>query len=149
MPFFIIGLVALPFTLVCIWKNEKKVVTYHRFILEATKAVKSIASHPANESTNLALVHVQGRAINNTVLVDKNFNVQAHDSFKLSRTVEMYQTKEIAHKKKDRDDYTYTYEEGWFDRPIESSTFHDPTRRNDNPSPSAFPPFQSYTNYAS
>ena len=60
----------------------------------------------------------------------------------------MYQTKEIAHKKKDKVEYTYTYEEGWFDHPIESSGFHDPTRRNDNPSPSAFPPFQSYTNYA-
>jgi hypothetical protein len=32
---FILGLILIPFSLVLIWKNEKKIVMYHRVILQA------------------------------------------------------------------------------------------------------------------
>ena len=65
------------------------------------------------------------------------------NSYRLVRTVEMYQIKEhvSTHKEGDQTKTVYTYEEGWFENPIDSSGFDNKEMQN----PSNTWPFKSET----
>ena len=79
------------------------------------------------------------------MVADLDFQVSALNSYRLVRTVEMYQWKEIEteedegeHGKKKK---VFTYEKGWFSHQIESTFFHDQTKQN----PINFWPFKNKT----
>jgi hypothetical protein len=91
-----IGFLLIPFSLVCLWKNEKKIVKYHKIIVKAQDSCKkNTNSDEVKDENDLELVHVKGKAVNDQVITDKDFGVKAKNSYRLIRTVEMYQTTEI------------------------------------------------------
>jgi hypothetical protein len=67
---FFLGLILIPFSLVLIWKNEKKIVMYHRVILQAQTACKEVDPKEVKDEHDLDLVHAQGIATNDTKIVD-------------------------------------------------------------------------------
>lgn len=130
------GLILIPFSIVCIWKNEKKIVNYNKVIVKAKEALKSVPADKIDDKNDYELVHVSGKSQNDTEIEDHDFGIKAPDSYRLIRTVEMYQTKENV-KETRRDNNTvvkdYTYTSDWFSHPIDSSGFYAQDRRNDNP----------------
>lgn len=133
---FFLGLILIPLSIVCIWKNEKKIVNYNKVIVKAKDSLKSVAADKIDDKNDFELVHVSGKSQNDSLIEDKAFGVKAPNSYRVIRTVEMYQTKEIV-KETRRDNDTvvkdYTYESGWFSHPIDSSGFYVADRRDDNP----------------
>lgn len=127
----------IPLSLVCLWKNEKKIVTYHRVIVKAQKACKSVEMDQVKDENDFELVHCKGKSRNDKTIEDHEFDVKAPNSYRLVRTVEMYQTKETVtetRRDNDRVDRTYHYKDDWFEHPISSANFSDPSKRNNNPS---------------
>ena len=57
------GLILIPFSLVLIWKNEKKIVKYNKVIKKARGSIKQNVKAPLDEN-DLALVHVNDLASN-------------------------------------------------------------------------------------
>lgn len=55
---FFIGLVLIPLTLVCLWKNEKKIVAYHKVIVSAKKSVVTADCNNVLKTLDYKLVHV-------------------------------------------------------------------------------------------
>jgi hypothetical protein len=55
---FFIGLVLIPLTLVCLWKNEKKIVDYHKVIVSAKKSVVTADPNNVLKTLDYKLVHV-------------------------------------------------------------------------------------------
>jgi len=87
---FFIGLLLIPFALILIWKNERKIVKYHKVIVQARADLKSDVKAPLEEN-ELCLVHTKGCSVNEEVLEDKEFGVQVANSYRLNRKVEMFQ----------------------------------------------------------
>lgn len=104
---FICGCIMIPFTLVFLWKNEKKIVTYAKCMDRAEKDVSSVDCNNVSEDNNYKLVHTGGKAINNTELVDNQFGVSVENSYRLKRIVEVYQWVETQTKKDDKIQYYY------------------------------------------
>ena len=67
---FILGSFLIPFALVLLWKNEKKLVTFSKFMAEGRKAVREINCENVDDANEFELVHMTGTAINKTELVD-------------------------------------------------------------------------------
>jgi len=88
---FITGCVLIPFAMVFLWKNEKKIVTYARVMDRAAKEVKNIPSTKPSAVNNFKLVHMIGESSNSTVLVDNEFGISVENSYRLKRIVEVYQ----------------------------------------------------------
>ena len=87
---FIVGCVLIPFSLVLLWKNEKKVVTYTKCMAEGRKQVRSVQPEDADELNEFELVHVTGTTVNSQEVVDCELGVVAHNCYRLKRKVEMY-----------------------------------------------------------
>jgi len=79
----------IPFTLVLIWKNEKKIVMYARVISKAKKELKNDVK-AATEENELELVHTIGVSHNDEAIKDEEFAVEAENSYRMTRTCEMY-----------------------------------------------------------
>lgn len=88
---FCFGCVLIPFALVFLWKNEKKIVTYAKCMETAQKECTEVNADSADQSNNFKLVHVSGKTENKTDLVDNDFGVTAENSYRLIRSVEMHQ----------------------------------------------------------
>ena len=88
---FCLGCVLIPFALVFLWKNEKKLVTYAKCMETAKEDCTSVSADSADQGNNFKLVHVTGKTENKTDLVDNDFGVTAENSYRLIRSVEMYQ----------------------------------------------------------
>ena len=83
------------------------------------------------------LVHCAGAATNSKVIIDPDFGVIVKNSYRLIRTVEMYQTQQTMKEIKNRNgrhETVYSYSQVWSSVPIPSSTFSEASKRNDNPS---------------
>lgn len=79
---------------------------------------------------------MKGKSHNKESLKDDEIDFTVDNCYRITRTVEMYQTKETrTEKRRDNDhvDVTYSYEEGWFAESINSSSFNDHSRQNNNP----------------
>ena len=87
---FIAGCCLIPFALVLLWKNEKKLVTFSKFMNEGRKAVREINCENVDDANELELVHMTGTAINIVELVDQDFGIKVPNSYRLKRKVEMY-----------------------------------------------------------
>lgn len=120
---FIFGCFLLPFSLVLLWKNEKKVVTFAKCMDEGRKAVRTVEADDVDEANEYELVHIKGTTTNSTDISDNDFGIVAHNSYRLKRKVEMYQWSETVHEKDDHK--TYSYEQTWREEPVNSSDFHD------------------------
>ena len=67
---FVLGCMMIPFSLVLLWKNEKKLVTYAKVIDEAKSECRTIdADSPADEN-DYKLVHCMGTTENNEEIID-------------------------------------------------------------------------------
>jgi len=81
----------IPFALVFLWKNEKKIVTFQKCMDRAEKEVKTVKADEASSDNNFKLIHVTGKTENKTDLIDNDFAVTAENSYRLKRVVEVYQ----------------------------------------------------------
>ena len=74
-------------------------------------------------------------------MVDQDFGIVANNSYRLKRKVEMYQW--VEHRETDsNDNTTYSYNQTWSEKRIDSSGFHD---RSGHENPSNEWPFESRT----
>ena len=91
----IVGCVLIPYALVLMVKNEIKVLKVTQLIDLARAIYKTVdqitTPNIANEND---LVCVSGNAKSKQHLFDVDFGVVAEDSYRLQRTVEMFQWKE-------------------------------------------------------
>ena len=70
---FFTGLLMVPFALVLLWKNEKKLVTYSKCMARAAKECITVDSKQLNEINDFKLVHVTGKTENKADIVDQDF----------------------------------------------------------------------------
>jgi hypothetical protein len=147
---FFLGCFLIPFSLVWIWKNEKKIVRFHEVIVQAEESVnKDTKIDAIDDSLEFKLVHMRGKADNKEPIKDETLDYQVENCYRLVRTVEMYQTKETKHEERDDNDNVrthYTYEDGWFSESISSNSFDNESKRKNNPT-NAWP-FKSDTKEA-
>ncbi|WP_318612899.1 TMEM43 family protein [Mesorhizobium sp. BAC0120] len=129
----IIGMVVLLF-----W-NEGRAVQTARSLTEGAGAVVSVGADAVDVANEGKLVHVSGPVTSDLTPSDSDFGVSAK-GIRLVRHVEMFQWTENAKsetKKKlgggEETVTTYTYSQGWVDRPIDSSSFKQPDE-HENPS---------------
>ena len=67
---FIFGILLFPFSVVLLWKNEKKLVTYKKILKAAREACHSVVSEAPKNMHNLELVCCQGVTKNPEPLID-------------------------------------------------------------------------------
>ena len=67
---FILGCVMIPFSLVLLWKNEKKLVTYAKVIEEAKDECRTVEADAPNDENDYKLVHCIGEAVNGEEITD-------------------------------------------------------------------------------
>ena len=141
---FILGLFMLPFALVLLWKNEKKLVTYAKVITQARSSVREVDFAGVTEEENLALVHGEGETEQKETLADQKFKVEVENSYRLVRTVEMFQWQETRHEEKQGDQTRiwYSHSKSWSSSKIDSASFHEQAGHEN---PSASWPFVSET----
>ena len=131
--------------------NEGRAVDTARRLKEGAGAVVDVPAEKIDAANEGKLVHVSGKADTQDVLADDVFGISA-TALRLTRTVEVYQTVEHAETKrikegdKTREVTTYTYSNEWRGSPVNSSEFHDASKRAANP-PAAMP-FNSLDRYA-
>ena len=131
--------------------NEGRAVDTARRLKEGAGAVVDVPADKIDAANEGKLVHVSGKADTQDVLADDVFGISA-TALRLTRTVEVYQTVEHAETKrikegdKTREVTTYTYSNEWRGSPVNSSEFHDASKRAANP-PAAMP-FNSLDRYA-
>ena len=87
---FIFGCFAIPFALVMLWKNEKKIVTFAKCMELGKQAVKTVDCDDPDDANEYELVHMTGTTENAVEIVDNDFGIIAHNSYRLKRKVEMY-----------------------------------------------------------
>mmetsp|Transcript_20677 Transcript_20677/g.27906 ORF Transcript_20677/g.27906 Transcript_20677/m.27906 type:complete len:113 (-) Transcript_20677:1282-1620(-) len=87
---FILGCFLIPFSLVLLWKNERKLVYFSRTMDEGEKQCRTVEADDIDEANEYELVHVSGTTTNSNDLVDEDFSIVAQNSYRLKRKVEMY-----------------------------------------------------------
>ena len=92
---FIVGCFLIPFSLVLLWKNERKVVYFTRTVDLGRSACRSAIADWINDANEFELVHLCGDTHNPTNLIDEDFGLASHNAYRLTRKVEMYQWREI------------------------------------------------------
>ena len=60
----------IPFSLVFLWKNEKKMVTYAKLISAGREEARHVNADEPNDENNFKLVHVIGDAVNGEAITD-------------------------------------------------------------------------------
>ena len=122
-----------------LWWNEGRTVRTARAIGDAASHVESVADvSKVDASLNGKLIHASAFADTKDTLTDDLFGVR-EQAIKLDRKVEYYQWVEHSQRKK-RDKVgggeetitTYTYEQEWVKKPVNSSNFKESRYRNAN-----------------
>lgn len=122
-----------------LWWNEGRTVRTAKAIGDAASHVESVADvSRVDASLNGKLIHVSAFADTKDTLTDDLFGVR-EQAIKLDRKVEYYQWVEHSQRKK-RDKVgggeetitTYTYEQEWVKKPVNSSNFKESRYRNAN-----------------
>ena len=70
---FFFGCTLIPFSLVLLWKNEKKIVTFAKLIYEARKECITVEADTPKDENDYKLVHCIGEAINKEEITDLAF----------------------------------------------------------------------------
>ena len=122
-----------------LWGNEGRTVRTAKAIGDAASHVESVADvSRVDASLNGKLIHASAFADTKDTLTDDMFGVR-EQAIKLDRKVEYYQWVEHSQTKK-RDKVgggeetitTYTYEQKWVDKPVNSAEFKDPQYQSAN-----------------
>ena len=122
-----------------LWWNEGRTVRTAKAIGDAASHVESVADvSRVDASLNGKLIHASAFADTKDTLTDDMFGVR-EQAIKLDRKVEYYQWVEHSQRKK-RDKVgggeetitTYTYEQEWVKKPVNSSNFKESRYRNAN-----------------
>ena len=122
-----------------LWWNEGRTVRTAKAIGDAASHVESVADvSKVDASLNGKLIHASAFADTKDTLTDDLFGVR-EQAIKLDRKVEYYQWVEHSQTKK-RDKVgggeetitTYTYEQEWVKKPVNSSNFKESRYRNAN-----------------
>lgn len=103
--------------------------------MQAQSSVREADAFEPSDELDFELVHVSGVATNNDKVEDTAFGVEATDSYRLIRTVQMYQTKETVTERKhdNRVERKFSYRDDWYNYQIPSENFNDATKRSNNP----------------
>lgn len=88
----------IPFTLVLIWKNEKKIVMYAKVVSKAKASLQHDVKAAIEDHDN-ALVHTVGESHTDETLKEEDFAIEVQNSYKLVRECEMLQWIEQAHRR--------------------------------------------------
>ena len=67
---FVVGLILIPFAVVMLWKNEKKLVTFRKCMGQGRDECKSIHNTDLNDENDWKLVHAHGETNNENDLED-------------------------------------------------------------------------------
>ena len=122
-----------------LWWNEGRTVRTAKAIGDAASHVESVADvSKVDASLNGKLIHASAFADTKDTLTDDMFGVR-EQAITLDRKVEYYQWVEHSQTKK-RDKVgggeetitTYTYEQKWVDKPVNSAEFKDPQYQSAN-----------------
>ena len=134
----VLFLVAFP---VLFW-NEGRAVRTAKSLEVGAGAVVTVPADAVDPAREGKLVHVSGPVSTEGELVDPELGVQAQ-GVKLIRRVEMYQWEEEEKSEKrkklgggEETVTTYTYQKGWSNDPIDSSSFQEP---GGHENPGSFP----------
>ena len=125
---FIFGLFLIPFSMVMLWKNEAKLVTYMKLLTKGKEAVKTLDCENPDDANEFDLAHMTGTTVNTDEIEDKEFGIKVPNSYRLKRKVEMYQWKEHCkhnHGNNNNGEHRkrYTYERVWSEEKISSAGF--------------------------
>lgn len=124
----ILFIIAFP---VLFW-NEGRAVHRAQTLAEGKAAGVDVSSDKIDEGNEGKLVHTTGEATTSETLFDKAFGIAEKNAIKLTRTVEIYQWKETATTKtekqlggKEKKTTVYTHKKEWVKEPINSTDFRD------------------------
>ena len=120
----------IPFALVLLWKNEKKVVTFAKCMDQGRKFVRSVDCEDPDDANEFELVHLTGETVNNVQIVDNDFSLLANNSYRLKRKVEMYQWRETMTVDQRDGSKNYSYESVWCEEKIDSDSFNNREYQN-------------------
>ena len=117
--------------------NEGRAVKRAQALGQGRAGVVTVSPDQIDRAHQDRLVHVSGRATAGGELRDEEFGVSSPQALRLRRAVEMYQWKESSSSRTRKKPgggeetiTTYSYEQAWLDRPINSSGFKDKSHRN-------------------
>lgn len=139
----LVGLVLFIAGFPILFLNEGRAVDTAKRLKEGAGAVVDVPADKIDAANEGKLVHVSGKADTKDLLSDEAFGVSA-TALRLLRTVEVYQTVEHSETKTEKrgdktvEKTTYTYSNEWCSKPVDSSQFHDASKRAANP-PAAMP----------
>jgi len=127
---FILGLFLIPLSLVCIWKNERKIVVYHKLM---DKAKANLVEMPNAEDAvdgkhEYELVHVRGITKANDELECTELDYKVQNCYRLKVVTEQYQWVETQREERVDKDHTrtvYDYSKQWRTDKVDSSHFHE------------------------
>ena len=124
-----IGLLACVGSVVLLFWNEGRAVQTAKSLDEGSGAVVSVPAEPVEAGNESKLIHITGEATTNDVLDDTEFKV-SETAIRLVRRVEMYQWEEDEKRETKKKlgggketITTYTYNETWSERLIDSDSF--------------------------
>ncbi|MCH9650738.1 MAG: TMEM43 family protein [Deltaproteobacteria bacterium] len=113
--------------------NEGRAVKRYKALKEGAGSVISVPANSVAPGNEGRLVHLSGRTETANILTDRDFGVSA-EGIHLKRQVEMYQWVERTEKSTKKKlgggtetKTTYSYDQDWADRVIDSSNFKDPS----------------------
>lgn len=128
----LVGLLMFVAALPLLFWNEGRSVQEYKTLKEGGGAVVSVESDRVDPAKAGLLIHVTGKADSEASLKDPVFGVSAN-ALKLKRSVEMYQWHEKSQSKTEKElgggtktVTTYTYNQEWSDKLIQSSDFKHP-----------------------
>lgn len=128
----LIGLVLVAGSFLVLFKNEGRAVRRYKALNEGARDVISVNADQVVAANEGALVHLSGPANTAETLRDQDFGV-AIQAIHLDRTVEMYQWLESSESRTEKKaggatetTTTYSYRQGWSDRLVDSTRFHQP-----------------------
>lgn len=133
----LVGVVLFIAAFPVLWMNEGCSVKTAKGLDEGQKAAISVKDiSKVDAANNGKLVHMMGDAVTDEVLSDGTMGV-SQKGIGLSRSVEMYQWKEVKQEKKEKKmggkevtTTTYTYEKDWSSTRNDSSSFKKPDHPN-------------------
>ena len=134
----LVGLVLFVVSFPLLFWNEGNAVRESGGIAQGKKEMISVASDKVDPANEKKLVHMSGAATTDEVLKDDDFGVEKK-ALRLQRSSEIHQWKEHDEPTTEKQTgggtktvHHYKYNLVWSDEPIDSSAFHDPTRRGAN-----------------
>ena len=127
----LVGILLLLGAVALLWWNEGRAILTAKGLTEGAGLVVSVASDQIDPGNNGKLVHVSGRALTETALVDPDFPHMKAKALVLLRRVEMFQWREESQTKETKEtggsvvkETTYSYSRVWSSTLNDSSRFH-------------------------